>query len=204
MNNTLPDWQITIELCKNHPTLPSSLLCFPLQGRHVKTGQLAAIKVMDVTEVSENSAYTCLSRHWAGSHSNLCQIFARWNNQPGDADSPVGFTAEEESTNKWQLIKLELLTKISRLCSLHVNSVDFAHCSTLIWCFCLPPLMLKHWWMKSHASWCHDLWMHQLFNVQIEVDGKVSYFFCPCKSLFFFLLHDDFTVAALWQDCWNL
>lgn len=27
-------------------------LCVCVQGRHVKTGQLAAIKVMDVTEVS--------------------------------------------------------------------------------------------------------------------------------------------------------
>lgn len=31
----------------------SPLFCFSLQGRHVKTGQLAAIKVMDVTEVSK-------------------------------------------------------------------------------------------------------------------------------------------------------
>ena len=30
-------------------------LCYNLQGRHVKTGQLAAIKVMDVTEVSLGS-----------------------------------------------------------------------------------------------------------------------------------------------------
>lgn len=33
----------------------SPLLFFSLQGRHVKTGQLAAIKVMDVTEVSKQS-----------------------------------------------------------------------------------------------------------------------------------------------------
>lgn len=33
-------------------TLTISLsVCFPCQGRHVKTGQLAAIKVMEVTEV---------------------------------------------------------------------------------------------------------------------------------------------------------
>lgn len=31
--------------------IPDSFLLFSLQGRHVKTGQLAAIKVMDVTEV---------------------------------------------------------------------------------------------------------------------------------------------------------
>lgn len=34
--------------------LITHLLSFSLQGRHVKTGQLAAIKVMDVTEVSKN------------------------------------------------------------------------------------------------------------------------------------------------------
>lgn len=34
-------------------SLISPLFCFSLQGRHVKTGQLAAIKVMDVTEVSK-------------------------------------------------------------------------------------------------------------------------------------------------------
>lgn len=32
--------------------LPFSNDVFGLQGRHTKTGQLAAIKVMDVTEVS--------------------------------------------------------------------------------------------------------------------------------------------------------
>ncbi len=34
----------------------SSLLSFSLQGRHVKTGQLAAIKVMDVTGVRAQAA----------------------------------------------------------------------------------------------------------------------------------------------------
>lgn len=41
--------------------LISPLLFFSLQGRHVKTGQLAAIKVMDVTEVSKHqSVWTCM------------------------------------------------------------------------------------------------------------------------------------------------
>lgn len=36
---------------ENIDTKTNKLLSFLLQGRHVKTGQLAAIKVMDVTGV---------------------------------------------------------------------------------------------------------------------------------------------------------
>lgn len=46
----------TLHRDKIQPSLIFPLFCFSLQGRHVKTGQLAAIKVMDVTEVSKHSA----------------------------------------------------------------------------------------------------------------------------------------------------
>lgn len=56
--------------------LISPLLFFSLQGRHVKTGQLAAIKVMDVTEVSKHQyVWTCMCyiKLLSGSHNTLHQ-----------------------------------------------------------------------------------------------------------------------------------